>query len=105
MGCVRGAPGDVMHGADRLLALWSFRRFDHVEDRPLPTRTCLEPGAPSLLTRLAKAHRFDQEINRRGGLRHGHGHAAKAANRVFAIHLAARPPHPPRISSKLPAKL
>src|SRR5260370_17181275 len=104
MGCVRGAPGDVVYGADRLLALWSFRRFDHVEDRPLPTRTCLGPGAPSLLARLAKAHRFDQEINRRGGLRPGHGPGGKPANRVFAIHRPVPPPPPPQIWTNPPAK-
>src|ERR1700682_2673878 len=64
MGGVGGSPGDVVHGADRLLALGPFGRLDQVEDRMLAALTGFEPGAASFLTGLAKAHRLHERVDR-----------------------------------------
>src|SRR4029077_13221374 len=63
MGIVAGAPGDVVHGAGRLLADWRLRRVEDVEYRARAAGSGLEARAVAFSGHLEKAHRVDEEVH------------------------------------------
>src|SRR6266481_1687786 len=64
VGVVAGAPGDVVDGADRLLADGRLRCVEHVDDRAGTSGAGLEAGAVALFGDLEEAHGVGEEMDR-----------------------------------------
>ncbi len=84
----------MVNGTHRLLALGTLWRLDDVENRMRPALPCFKPRPQPLLGGLAKAHRVDQEVDRRRRFGDGDRHRVEAADRGTLVDRALFPRHP-----------